>query len=177
MKNSTRILAIALATSVGLHLFFAGLWAGGRWRAHSSPMDFTAAQPFHPHAMALGAMFHELPSELREQFKQLVRGDIGAMRHQISTEREARKRVLDALGAAPYDADALEKSLAALRKAEMARRTIAHAAIAEIARKVTGEQRAAMRRGLEHMQSRRGACTHNQSNAPTPAVPAESAAP
>ncbi|MEQ1889111.1 MAG: periplasmic heavy metal sensor [Alphaproteobacteria bacterium] len=177
MNNSVRILAIALAVSVGLHLFFAGLWVAGRWRTHANPMAFGAAQEFRPHGMALGAMFHELPPEIQAQFRRQMQGDMGQMRGQIGAERAARKQVMDSLGAEPYDPGALDKALAALREAETARRLLAHGAIADIARKVTGEQRAAMRRGLEQMQSRKDAWRRDHAIDRNPARRGEPVAP
>ncbi len=152
MNNMTRTLAIALAVSVGLHLFFAGLWVGGRWRMHDGPMGFGAMMPGHHGGMGLGAMFHDLPPEVGEQLKQQMRANNPQISDHLRVERAVRQKVRDALAADPFAPDALKKSLEDLRAAETVRKEAAHAALVSIAQKLTPEQRALMRRGFDRLE-------------------------
>lgn len=173
MNSMTRTLAIALAVSVGLHLFFAGLWVGGRWRMHDGPMGFGAVMPGHHGGMGLGAMFHDLPPEVGEQLKEQMRANIPQISDHLRVERAVRQKVRDALAADPFVPDALIKSLAELRVAETKRREAAHAAFADIAQKLTPEQRALMRRGFERLgrdraQGFRGNPGWHEQDSPSP---------
>lgn len=170
MNRNTRLLTVALIVSVGLNLFFGGLWVGGRWRSHDGFIPFAEGSRGHRGGIGLGAMFRELPVELRDQLRAQIRAGMPQTSDLHSAESAAHREILDALSTDPFAPDRLDKALGELREAQSSRRALVHAAIVDIARKVSNEDRAAMRRGLEKMLTHDRPWKHNRT-APRDGVP------
>jgi len=171
MNRNTRILAILLAVSFGMNLFIAGLWTGGRGRMHDGMTPHSGALRMDRSGLRLGALFKELPPELKAQLQAKMRANQPLLQQHLLAEREALAEAQAALIADPFVPALLAKALSDLRTTEDARRTQAHMAIIDIAQQVTKEQRAAIARGLERMGRRGGARKPGPSADPGKAPP------
>ena len=119
--------------SLCLNLFLAGLF-GGHWLY--SPRFGGPGGPRGPEAMLMG-----VPEDLRPLIKQKfdeAKPQFEAARQQM---RDARKKVVAAAGADPFDPAAFDQAFDQLQKATDGIQTIAHHTILEILPQIPAKQR------------------------------------
>jgi len=146
----TPILAVALAVSVLVNLFLAGVIVG--------QITFPG---FHfgggnPPGLVAREEIRALPDNERRAFIHVMRSHQADMKTLREHVREARRAVAEALGAPTYDRKLLEARFAALRQAQEAQSTAQHEAIIEALGTLSPASRAAIaRRAEENADERR----------------------
>jgi hypothetical protein len=126
MNRSTKILAIALAVSVVLNVFFVAFWtarSARHWRQQRMPDSFSGAIDRAP---AIGEKWNRHGALL------------GQRREAVDA---ARMAVRDALVAEPFKPESLEAALAKLRAETAETQAAFHAALVQIVRELGPEAR------------------------------------
>jgi uncharacterized membrane protein len=131
VNRSLKILVISLAASVALNVFFLGFWAARLLRHPLEPRD--VAGRVVPDAEV------RYPA-LRERWREHA-ALLGAHREAV---RSARKAVRDALVADPFQPEALEAALTALRTETGDAQVAIDRALVDFARTLTPEERRAL---------------------------------
>ena len=147
MRVDARGLGAALAVSLLLNLFLAGV-AAGRW-VLPAPAPQPAARGFAP-----AARVRLLPADERARFARAFEPHRGDLRAARRATRAAREQVETDLTAPTYDRAKVEADLAALRQANLAQQGAAHAALAEAMASLTPTSRAAL---VSRARAQRGA--------------------
>lgn len=165
MKNPvTRRLAIGLAVSVGLNLFFGGMIASA-WitkRAYHSGDGPRVAGLAGPFDLRRGVAELDPPS--REIVRQLREGHRESFRQAGRNMREARRAVRQALTADEIDRAELDHALAEMRRSMDAAQAEMHTALADIATALEPDER---RRFLRAALSRHGGRREGRAERPS----------
>jgi len=122
----TKILAIALAVSVALNVFFLGFWATRavrRWHEGRSPDSFEREM--------------DRPAAMRGMWK--THGPV--LEHRRAALDIARRAVREALVAEPFQPQALEAALAKLRGETDETQAALHRALVQMATELSPEER------------------------------------
>ena len=130
----TRWLVVALALSLALNIavlgFYIGTAGGGMPRLSRTSFDPT---------VGIGRLLRFLPEERREAVAD--RDARRQVRASLRTLRVAQRAVDDALVQEPFDANALTTALERFREQFAASQMRSHAALVDICRKLTPEER------------------------------------
>ncbi|HUO94389.1 MAG TPA: periplasmic heavy metal sensor [Rhizomicrobium sp.] len=132
----TPILAVALAVSVLLNLFFAGVIVGR--------ITFPGFWPGNPGALIPRDEIRALPEAERHAFSQVIRSRQPEIRSLRERVRQAKRAAEEAIGAPRYDKQLLETRLAAVRQAQLALGEAQHGAVIEALGTLSPASRAAI---------------------------------
>jgi uncharacterized membrane protein len=143
MSRSTKILAIALAVSVVLNVFFVGFWAArsiGRWHQRRATDSFYGPVD---RVLAVGETWKRHGVVLRQR------------REAVDAARSA---VRDALAAEPFRPEVLDTALARLRAETVETQAAFHTALVQVARELGPEarHRLASTRWLDRLDRHQG---------------------
>lgn len=144
----TRWLIVALAVSLALNIAVLGFYIG----ASGGGMPRLSRTAFDP-TVGVGRLLRFLPEERREAV-----ADRAARRQVRASLRElrvAQSAVDDALVQEPFDANALTTALERFREQFAASQMRSHAALVDICRKLTPEERALLARSARDARPRR----------------------
>lgn len=145
--RASRPLRLLLAASLALNLLGGGYLAGAAFRAWRAPATPPAS---------IGAALRHAPPEARATLRALATTRQEAFAEQRAAAAEARARAVAAAAAEPFDPEALEEALDALRRVESARAALRHAALVETVAALPPEARAAFLARLDDRRERRG---------------------
>lgn len=135
-----RRLAIALAVSVGLNLFFGGFVVARKmFRPHHGQREHHMGPP--PMAGPAG-MFRDFDDpKLHKHMKKVFDGRREHLDHDRAQIRDARRKVAEALERQPPDSAELEAAFAGLRTATTEAQAELHRSLIELAPTLSIEQR------------------------------------
>lgn len=158
MSTLTKRLSIALAVSIALNLFGAGFLVSRALQRRHGPgtppatHDFVDVSPFMgPHGLlGSGVGPHAAP-----RVREVMRAHGEELRKGRGELRERRRAVEDALRAEPFDGAGLRTALSGLRTSTNAAQERMHAALVDLAKTLSPEERRALA-GAGHGRGRRG---------------------
>lgn len=136
---------IALAVSVAVNLFIAGIAIGAMGQHHRKGAERRQGPgPGNP----MMRLTDRLPPDKQEAFRQVMRQSMEANRANAETSRAAREQLISVFSAEIFDAAAASQALAAVRNAETAGRTSMEATMVEFAKGLNPEERKALAQNL-----------------------------
>jgi uncharacterized membrane protein len=137
MNISTKTISVVLALSIGLNLFFIGVWAGRRF----------GGQPYAMRREGYGVsgfLRHSGIAENDPAVKRVLEAHRSAVRERMRALHEARVQVREALTAEPFDATRLESQIGNVKSATSALQAEMLGAMLELSRSLDVEQRKRM---------------------------------
>ena len=149
-----------LVASLVLNVFIVGAVAGGAARWWFTERSVAATEP----SRGLRHAADDLPAEQRRSFLVGLRNARRAVAEPLQAAREGRQEVLRLLREPSFEADAVVRTLARTRAADMAARERFEAAVVDFAGTLSAPERQKLADGL----ARRGAQTSSAASSSRP---------